>query len=83
MGVLQVVTIFLWQLLQSRAALAERADTGAGWRATPRLPSGVSHRPHTPVRTRRTPRNPPESLVGRQGLEPWTLGLKAQSKREK
>ena len=21
-------------------------------------------------------RNPPESLVGRQGLEPWTLGLR-------
>ena len=29
------------------------------------------------MRTRRSPRNPPESLVGRQGLEPWTLGLRA------
>jgi hypothetical protein len=43
---------------------------------------GVSRRPHTPVRTRRCRRNPPESLVGRQGeqaqlaSEPWTVGLK-------
>ena len=30
------------------------------------------------MRTGRSPPNPPESLVGRQGLEPWTLGLKAR-----
>jgi hypothetical protein len=41
--------------------------------------SGVSRRSHTPVRTGRSPRNPPESLVGRQGLEPWTLGLEEGS----
>ncbi len=27
--------------------------------------------------------NPARSLVGRQGLEPWTLGLKAPRKRQK
>ena len=45
--------------------------------------SGVSRRPHTLVRIRRTPRKCPESLVGRQGLEPWTLGLKDRTKRKK
>jgi hypothetical protein len=47
--------------------------------------SGVSRRPHTPVRTGRSPRKCPESLVGRQGEQaqlsskPWTLGLKEGS----
>ena len=65
MGALQVVAILLRLLLQS-------------WHAPERsgVPSGVSRRPHTPVRIGRSRRNPPESLVGRQGLEPWTLGLK-------
>jgi len=68
MGALQVVTILLALLLQSCHAFSGHGAF--------RHPSGVSRRPHTPGCTRRSPRNPPESLVGRQGLEPWTLGLK-------
>jgi len=70
MGALLVVTILLALLLQSCHAFSGH---GAIW-----VRSGVSRRPHTPVRTGRSPRKYPESLVGRQGLEPWTLGLKAR-----
>ena len=35
--------------------------------------SGVSRRPHTPLCIRRSPRKCPESLVGRQGLEPRSV----------
>ena len=48
-----------------------RAHRGlAGKRGDATARSGVSRRPHTLLRTRRNPRKCPESLVGRQGLEP-------------
>jgi hypothetical protein len=36
---------------------------------------GPTQTPHAAEYSKKPPL-PPESLVGRQGLEPWTLGLK-------
>ena len=41
--------------------------------------NGVSQRPHTLHRALSESANSPDSLVGRQGLEPWALGLKERA----